>query len=334
MKEPLTVKFVDFWPTFNHNDNKFVDALKTNREVTVLPEDSPDTPDLLFYSRCGQGKHYKYNCPKIYFTGENDFPDFNECDYALSFYHSDCGGRNLRYPLFMLYETEQASNAPFLDDNSALNRGFCSVVLSNTTNCDPRRLSIIEEINSYKTIDSGGRYKNNVGGPVDDKLQFIAKYKFNLALENSLVDGYVTEKILEPFAAATVPIYWGSESAKHDFNPESFININDYDTTDSLLRRIKEIDNNPSEYLRILRTPSHTKETVEQLDHQLQTFLTNIANNPRRHTVPYGEMQTRYHRNSIIVPLSYKRLYMTTSKILVNPTHSLQTLLKKAHLKK
>lgn len=133
----VTVKFVDFWQSFDWRDNRFVRALRSQRQVTVLEPLSPEVPDILFYSRGPGCDHLRYDCLKVYFTGENDFPDFNECDYALSFYECDCGGRNLRYPLYMLYECDEAACPPVLSDAEALDRGFCSLVMSNASNCHP-----------------------------------------------------------------------------------------------------------------------------------------------------------------------------------------------------
>ena len=64
----------------------------------------------------------------------------------------------------------------------------------------------------YKHIDSGGKYKNNIGAPVADKLAFLSEGKFNIAFENSSANGYTTEKLIEAFAAGTIPLYWGDES--------------------------------------------------------------------------------------------------------------------------
>lgn len=321
MKPSITVKFVDFWPTFDCLNNKFVDALSTQREVIVLTDNnSKVVPDILFYSRCGYGEHYKYDCLKIYFTGENDFPNFNECDYALSFYQSDCGGRNLRYPLYMLYEIEQASNPPILNDNQALNREFCSLVMSNSINCDPRRIEIIDAVESYSPLAYGGSFRNNVGGKVEDKIKFISNYRFNLALENSYVPGYVTEKILEPFAAATVPIYWGSNVAKSDFNPDSFINIEDYDSLDSFIKDLHNIATTPERYLNILRAHSFTSQTTLDIDSKLESFLNNIADNCKRYVIRYGEMGSYYSHNRIVQPLTRKYRFIKSSLKLLSST--------------
>lgn len=316
MKESVIVKFVDFWPTFNPEDNKFVEALRVNRDVVVLDSSDDTAPDILFYSRCGY-KHYEYDCLKIYFTGENDFPDFNECDYAISFYESDCGGRNLRYPLYMLYEIGQASDPPVLSESDAFEREFCSLVMSNSVNCHPKRIEIVDAVQSYRPIAYGGSFRNNVGGRVAEKIPFINGYKFNLALENSIVPGYVTEKIIEPFAAATVPIYWGSDVVKKDFNPESFINVEDYSSFDSFLAALKRIDNSPDEYIRMLRASSHVAATTDILDLQLAEFLIGIADNPIRMVSDYGEIANRYYRNRILNPLSNDKYFFKASKLLL-----------------
>ena len=41
------------------------------------------------------------------------------------------------------------------------------------------------------------------------KLPLFARYKFALALENSLAHDYVTEKFYQPLLAGAVPIYLG-----------------------------------------------------------------------------------------------------------------------------
>lgn len=292
----VTVKFVDFWPTFDVEHNKFVDALRSKYLVTVLPTDGDEVPDLLFYSRCGNGRHLSYDCIRIYFTGENDCPDFNECDYALSFYPLTLGDRHLRYPLYMLYEYDRLGTPETVSDSDALGRGFCSLLMRNATNCDPRRLEIIDCMELYRPLAYGGPFRNNAGGCVEEKIPFISRFKFNLALENSLVEGYVTEKILEPLVASTVPIYWGDDTVKKDFNPEAFINSGDYDTPESLTEAVRQIDNDPGAYLRMLRAPKLIKGHAPDFDGMLADFLCHIAATRRKYLVRYGEQNVLHRR--------------------------------------
>jgi hypothetical protein len=54
-------------------------------------------------------------------------------------------------------------------------------------------------------------------------LAIFEKYKYSLTAENSPnVPGYMTEKILSPFVANSVPIYFGSDHILKLFNAKSF----------------------------------------------------------------------------------------------------------------
>lgn len=301
MKE-ISVKFVDFWAYFDVGNNFFVDALSTKFKVNIIYDETAEKPDILFYSGFGFD-HYKYkDCVKIYYTGENDVPNFNECDYAISFYNIDFDGRNLRYPLYMEFGINDALNPPQLSDMDALNRGFCTMLMRNSYNCDKKRLEIIEAVNDYKAIAFGGPYRNNVGGSVgeDGKLEFIAKYKFNLALENTSLPGYITEKIVEPFAAPTVPIYWGASDVDKDFNPDSFINVNNYASLTSFIADLKEIDNDSERYLNILRAPRLNKDKEVNYKEELAKFLCNIADSKAIKRGMYGQQNVIYRRNHIM----------------------------------
>lgn len=50
------------------------------------------------------------------------------------------------------------------------------------------RNNLVNIISKYKNIDYGGAWRNNVGGPVLDKLKFLNNYKFNICCENSQRD--------------------------------------------------------------------------------------------------------------------------------------------------
>ena len=311
----VTVKFVEFWPTFDIHRNPFVYALKARHRVTVVEDDST-VPDILIYSRNPtRGKtHYDYgDCIKVYFTGENDIPDFNECDYALSFHPIAFGPRHLRFPLYMLYEYEQALAPPYISDSDATDRGFCSLVVSNFSDCDPMRIRITDAVEGYKPIAYGGRFRNNTGGCVDDKIAFLRHYKFNLALENTMVPGYVTEKLVEPLAVPTVPIYWGSDMAKTDFNPEAFVNAADYATLDSLVERVKYLDTHPDAYLAMLRAPRLRADP--HFTEQLADFLDNIVASRRRFVIPYVESALRQRRNALLLPLYSSRSFRALARL-------------------
>ena len=105
-----------------------------------------------------------------------------------------------------------------------------------------------ELLSKYKRVDSAGRWLNNIGGTVSDKLKFIASYKFSIAFENGSHPGYTTEKIFEPMLVDSLPIYWGNPLVNLDFNPRSFVNYYDHNSLDALVDWVIELDRNDDLY--------------------------------------------------------------------------------------
>ncbi len=316
MHGAVTVKFVDFWDCFDENDNKFLSALRSRYGVEVIPASSDEEPEILFYSRNGQ-KHLDYDSAiKVYYTGENDVPDFNECDYAISFHRLDFGKRHLRYPLYMMYEIDELKRPRYgVEDEGLAERPFCSFLMRNDWNCDPRRVEIVDAVEAYRPIAYGGPWRNNVGGPVDEKIPFISGYKFNLALENSRVEGYVTEKLLEPLVASTVPLYWGAPDAGMDFNPEAFVNIADYNSMDNFIADLKRIDNDNDSYMKILRAPKLLSDCETDFDDRLAGFLSVIVEERCRYAPRYGEAGDYHRRRVLLRPFGENRNLMRMAKL-------------------
>lgn len=241
-----------------------------------------DNPDYLFYSVYGNN-HHTFDGIRIFFTGENVVPNFNYCDYAFGFHHIEFEDRYMRLPLWRQYG--KALNAALSKtpmDVEATKRKFCSMVISNIKQTDGFREEFFEKLSAYKQVDSGGKYKNNVGGPVPDKIEFQKDYKFSFAFENVAARGYCTEKILESFAAGTIPIYYGDETAVQDFNPKAFINCHDYASIDEVIEKIKQLDNDDEAYLQMLNEPAFVggKLPEKYSDESILKFLSNIFDGP------------------------------------------------------
>ncbi len=201
-----------------------------------------------------------YDCVRIACHGENIRNDFNLIDYATGFDVMEFGDRYLYYPHFMGYEKDlqEALHKHEHPDAYYLERpGFCNFVVSNGLAATPLREQMFDVLSAYKKVDSGGRYRNNLpdGKPVADKMAFQRNYKFSLAFENSMYKGYTTEKIVQAFAAGTIPIYWGDPDVGKEFNPKAFINCMEYDSLEEIIERIKEIDQDDGLYLQMQREP-------------------------------------------------------------------------------
>jgi len=280
-KIKLKIKFVDFWTGFNSNNNKILNLIKDNYNIEYS-----DHPDLIIYS-CYGTEFLKYSCPRIFYTAENIRPDFRFCDFAVSFDYNNYPN-HLRMPLFLVY-----FNNEFLtrdrDAKALLHKktGFCSFVVSNATETE-QRISFFHELSKYKEIASGGKYANNVGGPVANKRDFIRKYLFNIAFETSSYPGYTTEKIAEPWLEGCIPIYWGDPEIARDINPDCFINMHNFNSFDSAITYIKEVDASPTLQIKYLSAPffknnivpEHLKDEViaKKLKHFIDKCLDGLPN--------------------------------------------------------
>ncbi|MCR5774366.1 MAG: hypothetical protein K6G42_04715 [Lachnospiraceae bacterium] len=253
MRKKIKIDFIDFWPDLDKEDNFFIDIL--NRYYDVEISDDPDYVFCSFFDN----KHLKYrDCIKILYMGENLVPDFNLYDYAMGFHYIDFEDRYLCLPHYALYTMHLDlfyKKHTYSDEYYLSKKGFCNCVISNPFACRERD-EMYEALCRYKDIDCGGRYHNNVGGPVPDKIEFEKKYRFTMAFENSSTHGYTTEKILEAFAGDTIPIYWGDPTIASQFDPASFVNCHDFKSFDAAVDKVKEINENDSLFLDMIKTPA------------------------------------------------------------------------------
>lgn len=274
-KKKIAVKFVDFWDNFVPEKSLFWRILTERYEI-----EPSDTPDYLFFSVFGDS-HLQYDCIKIFYTGENQVPDFNLADYAIGFEYLSFGDRYMRLPNYYLYETDfraMEGKTSFRHEDLESKAGFCSFVYSNG-NSSPERWDMFDLLNSYKPVSSGGRYRNNIGGPVKDKREFQQKHKFSIAFENCSHSGYSTEKLIQSFAAQTIPIYWGDPTIGQTFNRGAFIDASEYSSFDDIVTKIKAIDSDENLYLQMMQTPALLKPEVDGFDaklEELSKFLYHI----------------------------------------------------------
>ena len=314
-KKKIKIKFVDFWKHWNVEDNFIINCLKEKYDVEISEQ-----PDYVFFSNFNpKFDHMKYNnCVKIFYTQENLCPDFNYADYAIGFDNIEFEDRYLQFPIYYIPERYKESwdlmvlKHKNISDTMA-KRKFCSFVVSNRDG-DKIRENFFRLLCKYKKVESGGRYLNNIGLPngVPNKLDFEKEHKFSICFENSSHPGYVTEKLIEAFAAGTIPIYWGSPDVGKLFNSDSFINILDYSSLDEVLEKVKELDQDDVKYLEYLKQPALLKDNNwDDKQNELKHFLFNIFDQPlevakRRNMVFWGQ---EYHRRYSEMRKSYKILY-------------------------
>lgn len=259
LKPSIAIQFIDFWPDFDLPNFMLYKLLLEHYDVSISND-----PDILFYSVYGSS-NAEYTCTKVFFTAENERPDFKACDYAFSF-DFETNKRNYRLPLYAFYGDVKSliNSRKNITEILKSKTKFCCFIVSNPNS--KTRNNFFKELSKIKHVDSGGSLYNNIGGLVENKREFIRNYKFVIAFENSSFPGYVTEKIFEPLMEDCVPIYWGSPVIGKDFNPKRFINSHDFPSFDEVIKHVIEVDNDDEKYLQYLKeTAFNNDEPYESL---------------------------------------------------------------------
>ena len=250
-KRKIYVKYCDFWPAFKLERFDVHKILLEKYEVI-----QSDHPDYVIFGEFG-GENYdienRINCVKLFLSIENRDPNFSNTDYAIGIHYIENGDRYFRKPT----ETHQLSaiqtiyNVTQVKNIDIPSKKFCAWVVSNGGGSE--RNHFFEKLSQYKVVDSGGSFRNNVGGPVGDKLEFLSHYKFSICMENSKTQGYISEKLVDCFEAGAIPIYFGDDTILELLNNRSYIHVKSEEEFDEKIEWIKKIDNNDTLYQEIIR---------------------------------------------------------------------------------
>ena len=280
MKPQIRVAFAYFWPGFTPSVFKTYFPNIYEKYDLVLAQD----PEVVFYSvfspRYRMYADQRFPSPeahlqpgkyiRVFFTGENYEPLMDNTEFAITFSTLTDHPNHLRLPLWV-YENKawgcgpdhlvQTQNLDW-EKIARAKTGFANFVYSQTV---PYRNQLFEKISSYKRVDAAGPCLNNMDGwrvPSEPnrlvgKLEFLAKYKFTLAFENALWPGYVTEKLVDPFFAHSVPIYIGDPTAKLFFNTDAYIDLTTFGTLGQAMEFVRDADNDDRLYLKLLSATAY-----------------------------------------------------------------------------
>jgi len=211
-------------------------------------------------------KNWKY---KINFIGEPALPQHEKYDLVLTSVNNITNIVDL--PLSVAY-IHCNNFLPKLLNRQKIDivpQNFCSFIVSNPK-CIIRN-KLFEKLNNYKKVNSMGGYANNVDGQIrypywsQDYFNVIGSHKFMICCENTKMETYSTEKIVNPYLARTIPIYWGSHNIKNIFNPDSMLFLEDEtdEAFENLIKKIIELDNDDEKYLEFINRQIFTEDNIK-----------------------------------------------------------------------
>ncbi len=250
---PLRIAYSDFMPAERPESWPALRLLAQSRPVDFSDFEEAD---LLLYSDFGE-RHWDFKGLKVYVTGENMLPDFEQCDLAFTPLEVPDDPRAVRLPYYAQVLPALGSLVrPAGKEAGAHSRRdkFCCFVASNPRGQE--RNAFFRKLNRRTRVDSGGRHFNNTGTRLLDKRAFLSGFRMNLAFENSRSPGYITEKLVEALLAGCIPIYWGAPDVDRDFNPRCMINVSDFKNFDEAIDHILAVDANDAASRAILDEPA------------------------------------------------------------------------------
>jgi hypothetical protein len=307
-KRTIKVGFKFFWPSFNPRHfirwffpflaDEFAFELAEEPQLYIAsawrPRPRP-RPRRRTWREAVAGKAAsapteERDVPHLWWSGENLPVDMTEWDFALSHNIID-NPRHHRCPywvphLYGMGHTPEAllSRAPRVPPE----RAFCNFLYSNRVKF---REEFMQRLARYKRVEVGGESGASTGTSVafDDndftrhnKVAYLRQFDFTIAFENESSRGYATEKIIDPFLADSLPIYWGDPLIAETFNPDSFLDYGRFPDFESLLSRIEELVRDRHRYEEMLAQPCFrdgivpayaTREAITRFFHEVADHL-------------------------------------------------------------
>ncbi len=194
-----------------------------------------DNPDILIINCYGQQPLPKGNYLKVGYYTENLPPDLENFDWFFGCQYNDA----INHPRYCkrVYGGIHPQLENWSFDRSSLREKdrFCLFLYSARV---PHREAFFKQLCRRKYVHAPGKSMHNIDEPElaargdgdwhASKLKYMQRYRFTLAFENSIADGYFTEKLTDAFLSHTIPVYFGDPSISRVYNKHAFIDASEY----------------------------------------------------------------------------------------------------------
>lgn len=281
----IRLKLLGFWPGFDFEDSIFGRVLTRRYDIEM----SEDPEYLLCSFAAAPFEYTNYDCIRIGVCWENSSPNFNQFDYFMGHDPIEFGDRYFWLPCFWDHPEyifmAQDKHKTVPSDILAQKDIFCDLIYTHGNDSFGYRRKAFDRFSTYKKVVAAGRFLNNMPdgktvsiGEDKSKLALQRRSKFSLSIESVSHPGYISEKVIHPFAAWSVPIYCGHPKTAEILNSKAYINGADFDYDwNKILRRVEQLDQSDDEYLTMLHEPTFADERyVDKRFRQFEAFFTNI----------------------------------------------------------
>jgi hypothetical protein len=285
-----------------------------NKKYNVIVD--TENPDLVFYSNlftpdnqiddctgvnCSMVENYP-NAKKIFMSGEH-VPDYAHWLKSPSHYtigvpcsvnnehtlqvqaHSMCQAWFLWHSCKLFSGPDWITAPRKYEEIKPFKQHFCSIVQNAEI---PYRRQLFDKLHSYEFVRAVGHFESTVPDyrlyhdeilDYTNKHNFMKECIFSIQTQSTCYDRLTHEKMIQAFAANTIPIFWGNNKILEDgWNPEAFINCHNFDTVDEVVEHVKEIHADENKIKQMLEEPifMDNKPPVDFDEDYLLSFLTSV----------------------------------------------------------
>ena len=294
-KQPVALFFHNFWNGFIERTDSmdctfFLTLFEKVFNGPVCITTSPDEANVLIESIFGENTYlyYKKWRATFLFTGETHYcnsPHVSQFDCVLGF--EETHDIYVQCPLYLLF---LQSNPAIIDqlkppDEKNIPPTAASTVI--TAAHGEERLRFLHRLEEHMPVFYGGKYKNNIGGPVSghfnspEMKEFYQRGKFAITMENSYRPYYITEKIVNGLRSGVVPVYWGTSRVSEFFNPKRFLHLKPGATDEDISEMIERMKSmTDEEYLSMLREPimiCSMEDVINEISESIRKRLTLLT---------------------------------------------------------
>ena len=119
-------------------------------------------------------------------------------------------------------------------------------------------------------VDHYGMYK---GGRRCDYYECRAEYMFEVVVDNNWSGHWISEKLANPLACKTIPIYLGGRVLPYDLDKEGIIQVNSVNEIPNIVDKI--LQDPEREYLKMLSHVENNYLTVKRCFHVFEDWFYN-----------------------------------------------------------
>ena len=225
---------------------------------------SPDDADIIFVCgdiRPGSCIDLKKQIPKVHIALEPPWLEFYSAPFLSQFDYVLTHTRETLHPNLILGQTGLpwyvgSIGGSGLDSSQPFDKVLLSFNDFETHN--PQKTKLVSVITSKNTglpghcarLEFVAKLKEALGDQVDvfgrgingfvDKRDVLDDYRYHIAIENSVVENYWTEKLADPYLTLSFPIYHGCPNIADYFHHDAIRTINIY-KPDQAIATIKDI---------------------------------------------------------------------------------------------